>query len=85
MRFTRLRRTGLAMGEENDRARQLFRVLIEQSHLHVWTGIWTVRPGTSSEYADRWVEMVMDFRSGQAVTVRALTFRNRFIDNGSCL
>jgi hypothetical protein len=36
MRFTELRRTGLAVSEENDRARQLFPVLIEQSHLHVW-------------------------------------------------
>ena len=36
MRFTELRRTGLAISEENDRARQLFPMLIQQSHLHVW-------------------------------------------------
>ena len=39
MRFTELRRTGLPIGEENDRAERLFPVLIEQSRLHLW------RPG----------------------------------------
>ncbi len=39
MRFTELRRTGLPIGEENDRAEQLFPVLIQQSRLHLW------RPG----------------------------------------
>ncbi len=39
MWFTELRRTGLTIGEENDQAEQLFPILIEQSHLHLW------RPG----------------------------------------
>jgi hypothetical protein len=36
MRFTEPRRTGLPVSEENDRAEQLFPVLIQQSHLHLW-------------------------------------------------
>ncbi len=37
--FTELRRTGLPIGEENDRAEQLFPIFVEQSRLHLW------RPG----------------------------------------
>ncbi len=39
MRFTGLRRTGLPIAEENDRAGQLFPLLVERSRLHLW------RPG----------------------------------------
>jgi hypothetical protein len=39
MRFTELRRTGLPVVEENDRAERRFPVLVEQSRLRLW------RPG----------------------------------------
>jgi hypothetical protein len=39
MRFTELRRTGLPISEENDRAEQLFLILVQKSHLQLW------RPG----------------------------------------
>ncbi len=39
MRFTGLRRTGLPIAEENDRAGRLFPLHVERSRLHLW------RPG----------------------------------------
>ena len=37
MRFTKLRRTGLPSSEENERAKTLFYILIQQSRLHIWS------------------------------------------------
>ena len=37
MRFTELRRTGLPISEENERAKTLFPSLIQQSRLNIWS------------------------------------------------